>query len=134
LSSDPIAMCELLVGLPEVTVLDVTEGSDRLTVTIETRSERPSCPRCEAPVQVKDRDLVELTDLPCFGTPAVLAWRKTRYRCVAGCGSFTEHAPRSRRPACESPIVRLGGPPCRWDSMAGRWPRWRRTWGAGGTR
>lgn len=29
LSSDPIAMCELLVGLPEVTVLDVTDSGDR---------------------------------------------------------------------------------------------------------
>jgi hypothetical protein len=32
-------------------------------------------------VVVKDRDTVELTDLPCFGTPAVLVWRKTRWLC-----------------------------------------------------
>ncbi len=42
---------------------------------------------------VKDRDLVELTDLPCFGRPAVLVWRKLRFGCPAGCGSFTEQAP-----------------------------------------
>lgn len=93
MSSDPIAMCELLVGLPEVTVLDVTDSGDRLRVTVETRGDRPSCPRCEAPVVVKDRDLVELTDLPCFGRPAVLVWRKLRFGCPAGCGSFTEQAP-----------------------------------------
>ena len=93
LSSDPIAMCELLVGLPEVTVLAVADMGDRLRITVETRTLRPPCPGCEAPVVVKDRDTVELTDLPCFGTPAVLVWRKTRWICPQGCGSFTEHAP-----------------------------------------
>lgn len=93
MSSDPIAMCELLVGLGEVTVLAVTDPGDRLRVTIETRAQRPRCPHCQAPVVVKDRDTVELTDLPCFGQPAVLVWRKTRWRCRQGCGSFTEQAP-----------------------------------------
>jgi len=93
LSSDPIAMCEMLVGLGDVTVLDVTDTGDRLRVTVETRAERPSCPGCGAQVAVKDRHLVELTDLPCFGISAVLAWRKTRWACPQGCGSFTEQAP-----------------------------------------
>ncbi len=93
MSSDPIAMCELLVGLGDVTVLDVTDTGDVLRVTVETRAGRPSCSRCQGPVVVKDRRLVELTDLPCFGAPAVLVWRKARWRCRRGCGSFTEHAP-----------------------------------------
>ena len=67
LSSDPIAMCELLVGLPDVTVLEVTEIGDGLRVWIETRGGRPSCPSCDGPVVVKDRDVVELADLACFG-------------------------------------------------------------------
>ena len=50
LLSDPIAMCELLVGLPEVTVLDVCDTGARLRVTVETSTQRPSCPGCEAPV------------------------------------------------------------------------------------
>jgi len=86
-------MCELLVGLGDVTVLDVTDIGERLRVTIETRADRPPCPQCGGPVVVKDRDLVELTDLPCFGAPAVLAWRKIRWRCLQGCGSLTEQAP-----------------------------------------
>jgi transposase len=86
-------MCELLVGLPEVTVLGVTDTGERLRVEVETRAERPPCPGCGRRAQVKDRDMVELTDLPCFGTPAVLAWRKTRWWCPQGCGSFTELAP-----------------------------------------
>ncbi len=92
LVADPIAMCELLVGLGEVTVLDVTDTGSRLRVTVETRGRRPECPACEAPVVVKDRDRVELTDLPCFGQPAVLVWRKIRWGCLRGCGSFTEQA------------------------------------------
>src|SRR5690606_15880873 len=64
-----------------------------LRVSIETRGARPSCRGCGSAVTVKDRVTVELTDLPCFGRPAVLAWRKTRWECVAGCGSFTEQAP-----------------------------------------
>lgn len=94
LVADPIAMCELLVGLGEVNVLDVTAVGDRLRVTIETRGVRPSCPGCDASVTVKDRDVVELTDLPCFGQPATLAWRKVRWQCPDGCGSFTEQAPQ----------------------------------------
>ena len=65
-----------------------------LRVTIETRPVLPSCPSCGAAVAVKDRDLVELADLPCFGQPAVLVWRKVRWQCTEGCGSFTEYAPQ----------------------------------------
>ena len=83
-------MCELLVGLGEVSVLDVTGIGDRLRVTIEPRAERPTCPGCGGPVAVKDRDRVELADLRCFGRPAVLVGRKIRWGCPAGCGSFTE--------------------------------------------
>lgn len=111
LSSDPIAMCELLVGLPEVTVLDVTDTGGRLRVTVETRPGRPACPSCGAPVRVKDRDTVELTDLPCFGQPAVLVWRKFRWGCPQGCGSF---------------LVRSGSlsiaPAPSWTGRGGTWP------------
>ena len=40
MSSDATRMCELLVGLPEVNVLDVVERDDGLVVTIETRGVR----------------------------------------------------------------------------------------------
>jgi transposase len=94
LSSDPIAMCELLVGLPDLTVLEVTEVDDRLRVRVESRGGRPSCRACDGPVVVKDRHTVELADLSCFGRPTVLVWRKVRWACRDGCGSFTEQVPR----------------------------------------
>ena len=135
MSSDPIAMCELLAGLPEVTVHDVTDTGERLRVEVETRAERPLCHGCGRRAQVKDRDMVELTDLPCFGTPAVLAWRKTRWWCPQGCGSFTELAPgiAAARLRITDRAARWATR-CRWVVMAGRWPRWRTIWGAGGTR
>ncbi len=69
-------MCELLVGLPAVNVLGVDDAEDRLTVWIETRGPRPACVGCAAPGRVKDRDVVTLVDLPSFGRPSRLVWRK----------------------------------------------------------
>ena len=39
------------------------------------------CPSCGARAQVKDRPVVRYVDLPVFGTPMTLAWRKHRLRC-----------------------------------------------------
>jgi hypothetical protein len=111
LLSDPIVMCELLVGLPDVTVLNVTDTGGRLRVMIETRAARPSCRRCGGSVVVKDRALVELADLPCFGRSAILVWRKVRWQCSVGCGSFTEIA---------SPRLRLTDRAGRWATQC-RW-------------
>jgi hypothetical protein len=57
-------MCELLVGLPDVSLLDAT-GVVR--VHIETRGPRPRCAGCGGPVIIKDRPVVEPVDLPVFG-------------------------------------------------------------------
>ena len=90
---DPTRMCALLVGLPEVTVLGVEDrGGEPLRVLVEMSEPRPLCPSCSAPAQVKDRRLVELVDLPVFGRPARLLWRKHRWMCArSSCstGSWT---------------------------------------------
>ena len=68
MESDPTRMCELLVGLPEVNVLSVDDvAGDPLRVHIEGRSKRPGCAGCGVFAHVKDRPVVELVDLPCFG-------------------------------------------------------------------
>ena len=93
---DSTRMCELLIGLPDVNVLEVTETFDGLQVTIETRGARPVCPGCGGGVRVKDRAVVCLVDLPCFGRSTVLRWRKFRWSCsspACACGSFTETVP-----------------------------------------
>ena len=83
---DPTRMCELLVGLPDVTVLAVIDApGEPLRVAIETRDSRPSCASCAGVVVVKDRPTVELVDLACFGRAARLRRRgvRTLERCVA---------------------------------------------------
>lgn len=93
---DPTRVCELLVGLGEVTVLGAVDEPDGpVRVHVETR-ERPTCEGCGGPVWVKDQRPVELVDLPAFGRPARLVWHKRRWTCPdAACevGSFTEAAP-----------------------------------------
>ena len=93
---DPIRVCELLVGLGEVTVLGATdEPGGPVRVHVETRGPRPPCPGCGGPVWVKDQRPVELVDLAAFGRPARLVWHKNRWSCPAegcGVGSFTETA------------------------------------------
>ena len=93
---DPTRMCELLVGLPAVSVLGVVdEAGEPLRVHIETATERPVCTGCSGPVTIKERPVVVLVDLPAFGRPTRLVWRKHRWSCVlTSCpvGSWTEAA------------------------------------------
>ena len=97
MESNPIRVCELLVGLPDVNVLGVDAVADEpVRVYVETRRPRPVCARCGTAATVKERPLVELVDLPVFGRPARLGWRKYRFGCAApGCpvGSWTEQEP-----------------------------------------
>ena len=79
---DPTRLCELLVGLPAISVLGIDEErADAVVVHVELRVEPPPCPGCGRRAWVKDRPMVELVDLPCFGRPARLVWHKHRWRC-----------------------------------------------------
>ena len=40
------------------------------------------CPICPEMAQVKDRPVVHYIDLPVYGTPMRLGWKKHRMRCV----------------------------------------------------
>ena len=95
---DPTRVCELLVGLGDVTVLGAEdEPGGPVRVHVESRSGRPSCPGCGGAVWSKDQRPVELVDLAAFGRPARLMWHKFRWSCPAvtcRVGSFTETADR----------------------------------------
>lgn len=94
--------CELLVGLPAVNVLEVVEPlAGRLEITVESRVATPACPGCGRGAWVKDRPVVELVDLTCFGRPVVLRWRKHRWCCPRSwcrVGSWTHEDPRIAAP------------------------------------
>ena len=107
----PIAMCELLVGLPDVNVLAV-EDTTPLRVHIEVRDPSRSCPDCGHRGVAKERRQVELVDLPVFGRPARLVWRKHRLTCpdpACGRGSWT------------SQDARIAAPRLVMTDRAGRW-------------
>ena len=72
-------MCALLVGLPDVRVVGVGEWPQWLRIVITTDVERPSC--CDRPAHRHGVREVVLVDLPVFGRPARLVWRKQRWRC-----------------------------------------------------
>jgi transposase len=92
--TDPTRMCELLVGLPDVTVLAIDdEVGGPLSVHIQTRAARPGCSTCGVFARVKERPVVVLVDLPAFGRATRLVWHKFRWHCAeATCpgGSWTE--------------------------------------------
>jgi transposase len=106
-------MCALLVGLPDVTVLAVDDQpGEPIRVHVEFREGRPACPGCGTRAWVKDRPVIELVDLPCFGRPARLVWHKHRWRCpapVCPAGSWTGQHPR------------IGAPRLATTDRAGRW-------------
>ena len=77
-------MCALLVGLPDVTVIGVGEWPLWLRVVVTIDAERPVC-SCGGAVHRHGVREVVLVDLPVFGRPTRLAWRKQRWRCT-GCG------------------------------------------------
>jgi transposase len=106
-------MCELLVGLPEMNVLGVVDAvGEMLRVHVETRVARTGCERCGVIARVKERPVVELVDLPCFGRPTRLVWHKRRWSCLeetCSTGSWTEED------------VRIGAARMAMSDRAGRW-------------
>ena len=67
--------------------------SCRSWVHIESRVDVAWCRTCGARAAIKDRADVELVDLPCFGRPARLVWRKQRWWCresACPAGSWTQ--------------------------------------------
>ncbi len=94
--------CELLVGLPAVNILEIREPLvGRLEITVESRVTTPMCAGCGERAWVKDRPVVELVDLTCFGRPVTLRWRKHRLCCPRSwcrVGSWTHEDPRIAAP------------------------------------
>jgi transposase len=95
--TDPIRMCELLIGLPDVIIEGITDIVDGpLIFHIAQRNAAVSCSSCGMRPWVKDRPVVELVDLCAFGRPTRLSWRKHRLCCpnpLCPIGSWTSDDP-----------------------------------------
>jgi transposase len=81
--SDPSEIVQALVGLKDVRVLHYERRGPDVALMIEQIVDVVRCPSCTGPAQVKERPVVRYVDLPVYGTPMRLAWKKHRMRCVA---------------------------------------------------
>ncbi|WP_218851431.1 ISL3 family transposase [Nocardioides panaciterrulae] len=85
--------CDLLVGLDGFHVIGVGEHAGAVRVVVETPPEPTGCRRCGVIAHSHGRRDVRLIDVPCFGRPVRLVWRKRTWRCgeeKCTARSFTE--------------------------------------------
>ena len=80
--TDPSEIIRALVGLKDVRVLAYERWGPRVELLIEQVVEEIRCPACAQRARVKERPVVHYVDLPVYGTPMSLAWKKHRMRCV----------------------------------------------------
>lgn len=79
---DPSEIVQALVGLKDVRVLHYERRGPDVELMIEQVVGAVACPSCGERAQVKERPLVHYIDLPVYGTPMRLGWKKHRMRCV----------------------------------------------------
>lgn len=80
--TDPSEIVRALVGLKDVRVLAYERWGPRVELMVEQVVDQTRCPACGRRAQVKERPVVHYVDLPVYGTPMSLAWKKHRMRCV----------------------------------------------------
>jgi transposase len=79
--TDPIEILAALVGLKDVEVLQLERRGPDVELAIEQVLGDVSCPLCGEPARIKDRPRVHYIDLPVYGVPMRLCWKKHRMRC-----------------------------------------------------
>jgi transposase len=88
--SDPSEILEALVGLKNVRVLHYERSGPDVALVVEQVLDEVSCPSCGKRAQVKERPVVSYIDLPVYGFPMRLTWKKHRMKCVnANCPKRT---------------------------------------------
>ena len=98
METEPTRMCALLVGLPDVAVVGVGDWPSWLRIVIVRPAQRPSC--CGLFVHGHGVREVELVDLPVFGRPTRLVWRKQRWRCPVCRRAWTDQDSRIASSRC----------------------------------
>jgi DNA-directed RNA polymerase subunit RPC12/RpoP len=79
---DPTEIVEALVGLKNVRVLAYERRVSDVQLWIERVVDDVRCPRCRHRARVKERPIVTYVDLPVYGAPMKLVWKKHRMHCV----------------------------------------------------
>ena len=78
----PTEILQALVGLKDVQVLRYERRGPHVRLMVEQVPGVVRCPACHRQAQIKERPVVHYVDLPVYGTPMSLAWKKHRMRCV----------------------------------------------------
>ena len=78
----PNEILQALVGLKDVRVVHYERDGRDVYLMVEQVVAAVLCPSCGQRAQVKDRPVVHYVDLPVYGSPMHLAWKKHRMRCV----------------------------------------------------
>jgi hypothetical protein len=78
---EPSEILEALVGLKDVRVLRYERNGADVELMIEQVLDEVRCPSCARVAEVKERPVVRYVDLPVYGVPMHLAWKKHRMRC-----------------------------------------------------
>jgi transposase len=80
-TAHPIEILDALVGLKDIRVLRYERNGPDVELLIEQVLGEVRCPSCARVAQVKERPVVRYVDLPVYGVPMRLAWKKHRMRC-----------------------------------------------------
>jgi transposase len=78
---EPTEILEALVGLKDIRVLRYERRGSDVELMIEQVLGEIRCPGCGQVPEVKERPVVRYVDLPVYGVPMRLAWKKHRMRC-----------------------------------------------------
>lgn len=95
-ANDHCQRCDALVGLDGLHVVGVHRRNRELVVTVQTPDRLEGCRSCGAVAVGHGRRDRVLHDIPCFGVPVRLVWRKRTYRCrerACQVGVFSEELP-----------------------------------------
>lgn len=79
--SEPSEIVQALVGLKDVRVVRYRRQGPDVELMIEQVVDEVRCRSCGGLARVKERPVVRYVDLPVYGAPMRLAWRKHRMRC-----------------------------------------------------
>lgn len=79
--SDPTLILQALVSLKDARVLEYERDRAVVCLRVEQIVRDLVCPTCAAVAWVKDRPEVSYIDLPVYGKPMRLVWRKHRLKC-----------------------------------------------------
>jgi transposase len=110
--TDHSEIVRALVGLKDVRVLHLARHGPEVELVIEQAVDRVRCPSCGGAAQVKERPVVRYVDLPVYGTPMHLGWKKHRMRCPD---------PRCPKKTWVLPDHRIAAKDCLLTTRAAKW-------------